>query len=345
MAVVRELVTRLGFEVDKKGINEFNQSIIGFKTGVALAATGLVGVASQAINFFSDFSKTLNSSKDLADSTGTTLSNLLSMGKAASQFRISSAEFLSIYSSFNGIVQQAKAGSGELFNIAKQTGIEFRKNNGDIEETEIIFQRILVYLGNIEDDQERIRISNKFFTSEFGARFANLAKEFDKFNEAREKFSQTSKEIENSVEASKNFEVSLIRLSESWKSFVEVLLVNVVPALTFILDLLTSIVDISSKIITPAFKGTLNAIQTIGEGLTKDIFDDSTFEDLQRLERFNNLGTAQNEINQTNSFNFNVPEGTSEEQAKFLRNSVLEAVNVAMEESFMQILNNNPVVA
>jgi hypothetical protein len=52
MTVVRELVTRLGFQVDQRGVEQFNRTIIGFKTKFAIAATAATAfVAKGAATF------------------------------------------------------------------------------------------------------------------------------------------------------------------------------------------------------------------------------------------------------------------------------------------------------
>src|SRR3990167_6554869 len=120
MTVVRELTTVLGFVVDKKGVEDFNRSIIGFKTKFAIAATAATAFVAKTLEFFKDISDATLDANDIAKSIGISFEEFLKLRRTAEDFRIDPKNFESALRSLSKMLREAKYGMGDLANIRSE---------------------------------------------------------------------------------------------------------------------------------------------------------------------------------------------------------------------------------
>jgi hypothetical protein len=152
MTVVRELTTVLGFVVDKKGVEEFNRTIIGFKTKFAIAATAAAAFVAKTLEFFD--------ANDLAKSIGISFQEFLKLRRTAEDFRIDPKNFESALRSLSKMLREAKYGMGDLANIAYYTGIEFRdKFTGEVKNARDLFIDILKRINEARTETEKFSIA------------------------------------------------------------------------------------------------------------------------------------------------------------------------------------------
>lgn len=362
-AIVRELVTVLGFKTDLKGIKQSEQALLSFKTKVALAVTAAAAAIAKTLDFFGDIAKKTLDTRDIADSTGIALNNLLGMGKAAAKYGLEQDDINNLVKTLNGLLRDALFGQGELTKIAAETGIQYKDNNGELLSNEQVLQNILGYLGSISNKQQRIAIASKLFGDQLGAGVARLSVNLKEFNENSQKFSQgTSKRISDDVESLEKYNTSLIKLKNSWEDFVTSLGLLVFPALSWLVDLLTAI----TSGLTSVVNYLPTAFRHIGESMNHDLLDESPYSDYNQLKAFEkkvqagtwtwgdffgfpsdtpsmepvNQGTINNNL--STKVDVVVPQGVSDPQQ--VGDYVAQMVNAQLEYTINQIYNNNPQV-
>lgn len=360
-AIVRELVTVLGFKTDLKGIKESEQALLSFKTKVALAATAAAAALAKTLDFFGDVAKDTLDTRDIADATGIALSNLLGMGKAAAKYGFEQKQINGLFQTLNGLMRQALFGEGELAKLANETGIVYKDNNNELLKNEEVFQNIIKYLGTIQSKEQQIAIANRIFGEGFGAGVARIARDIENFNANAKKLSEgVSKNIEDNIESIEKYNTSLIDLKNSWNDFVTSLGVLVFPALSFLVDLLTSLTKGLSAIVGYA----PTAFKAIGDHLNYDLVHD---DDLERLEDFGrkveagtwtwadffgfgtiepekleNAGAKNVTNNVTTKVDVQVPPGMNNPQE--IGDYVAQMVSQQLDYTINQIYNNNPQV-
>lgn len=167
MSIVRSLLISIGFQTDKKAINETNRAITGFKTRFAIAATAAVYAFNVIKDFFGDIATALLDSDELARTLGVSLNELRAMQQVAERFRIKPEQLAGAFSTIQKDLNDFAQGFGRLPEIARQLGIEIRRDTGPKE----LFDRYIEAIRNIENEQERIRISTALLVIKLGQRF------------------------------------------------------------------------------------------------------------------------------------------------------------------------------
>lgn len=359
-AIVRELVTVLGFKTNLKGIKDSEKALLSFKTKVALAVTAAAAALAKTLDFFGDIAKEQLATRDIADSTGIALENLLGMGKAAAKYGLEQKDVNDIFSTLNELIRDALFGEGELAKLAEETGIQYKDNNGELLSNQEIFQNILKYLGSIQNKEYQIAFASKLFGNALGAGVARIARDLNTFNENSQKFSQgISKNIAENTKALEEYNTSLINLKTSWSDFVTSLGVLVFPALTFLVDLLTSVTNGLSKVFNK------ETFKIVGDNINYDLLHD---DDLERLEDFGrkveagtwtwadffgfgtitppNMEPTAGAKNVTNNLEtkvtVNIPEGVTQPQS--IGQMVADMVNAQLDYTINQLYNNYPQV-
>jgi len=338
MTVVRELVTKLSFQVDKRGIENFNRSIVGFKTKFALAASAVAGFVTGVVKAVSSVADTILDTNELARSAGLATGKFIALQKAAGQFRIKPEQFNSAFSQLNQGVRDAEFGFGALFDIANQLEIEIRKDNGALKDTDDIFESIIEALGRIQDESLRIDIAKRIFGD---GKFADIAKDGIKnFRNITQSFSGLGEQFEKAEQNALKFDRSLNRLVETGKE----LAFNVFPPL---IDASAKMVE-GANLIVEDFqkKGFLEAgvdlVDTVGSGFKSLFgFGDGVPEFIKR-----EVDADNKEFNRRIDINTRIeiqpPAGSEESQKQFFVEAAKEAFTENFNNEMEKIGNNNP---
>lgn len=374
MAIVRELLIRLGFQTDKKAINETNRAITGFKTRFAIAATAASYAFKVIKDFFGDIATALLDSDELARSLGISLNELRAMQEVAQKFRIRPEQLAGVFAVLQKDLNEFAQGFGRLPEIARQLGIEISRDTGPKE----LFDQYIKAIRNIENEQERIRISTALFGDKIGAKISDLSLKYDDFKEA---VKQAYDQLENQPDVlpeAKKFEESINNLTTAWNKFAQSISVIVFPVLQYTIEHLTLISDLlrtifnvdsagvkntlnsASKLLDPIFEKTgLNYVSDyfkntfFGGQSALNGLDENTF---SRLTDYieNKPGYQYNGFlapagggsmpNVTNNIDISVPPGSTQDQAEYISSQVQQAVDSSIMNTFYQIQNNNPVV-
>lgn len=367
-AIVREIVTVLGFKTNLKGIKDGEKALLSFKTKFALAASAASLAFSKTLDFFSGISEGVLESKDIADATGVALQNLLGMGKAAGKFGVRSKEINAIVLKANELRRNAIIGEGELYKIADETGIQFKDNNGQLLNTETILQNILKYLSEITDVEERNRIASLLFSTELAARVADIANNLKEFIAESQRLSQgVNKNIAENTEVFKQQKVAITQLENSWDSLLQSIVIGLGPATAALIDLLTLLTTLTGYVVNPVVKGVKEWSRLNGMNALREFENDSTYNDLEAFGKKVEAGTwtwadwwavgsgdepyqfpharaTPMTANVTNNIEVQLPVGTDIGDAQSMGNKVAEMVSQEIERSLQDIYNNNPQV-
>lgn len=334
MTIIRELVTKLSFEVDRRGIENFNRSIIGFKTKFALATTAVTGFVTGVVKAISAVADTVLDTNELARSVGIATEELVGLQRAAQQFRISPDQFNAALTNLNQLIRESQQGFGTLQRLARDGAFEIRGADQSLLSTRQILENIIEALGRVEDEASRRDLSKQIFGNE---RFAEIAKQgVERLKELSSEFRPLGEEISKAEEQAKKFDSSLTRLIEKSKEFA---FQAFPPLFNFVGDLFEEVNDE----INSFKKGTFfeDLFRKIGEEAAA--FDRSL--GINNTFGLQNTGLAEpitRQINMRNSINITVPPGTEESQAQFIKRGVDEAVDDAFQRNFEKIGNNFP---
>ena len=364
-AIVRELVTVLGFKTDLKGLKDAEMALLSFKTKMSLIASATLLALSKTLDFFSGIAENFVDTNNLSKATGIALENLLGMQRAAAQFGLRAADIATIFENINDLGRQALLGQGELLKIAEETGIQYKDNNGTLLSNEQIFQNILQYLGKIENEQQRIRIASLIFGKQFAQGISDISVDLSKFNEESKKYSDAVRDsVEAQAKAAQDFKKSVIDLENAWTSFVNTLGRYVLPVLEYFLKILTFLTEVSAHTIKGVAKVFSVSANALGNELNKDLLNDTQEEEIERFRKnveegnfswWNLLGlpspnaipanmASSKSNNITANVDVNVQAGASIENAQEMGRMVADAVTEQLDYTINQIYNNYPQV-
>lgn len=355
MTVVRELTTVLGFVVDKKGVEDFNRTIIGFKTKFAIAATAATAFVAKTLEFFKDISDATLDADDLAKSIGISFQEFLKLRRTAEDFRIDPKNFESALKSLSTMLREAKYGMGDLANIAYYTGIEFRdKFTGEVKNARDLFVDILKRINEARTETEKFTIAKFFFGEEDAQKFIKFAKEAgDNLDVLTAKYADYAKSLENSLPAFEDVNKSIRSFWNTFESFKIAFVEDILPAITAGVKVL----EVVMRGIGYVARGIKGAFKAIGEGLNRELMADFAeipdfeVQATQKINRVMENQAAKNAPSVTEQ-NFNidtkievqVPPGTTEQQQVILRETVDEVIKSALIDQVREIYNNNPQV-
>lgn len=347
MAIVRELLIRLGFQTDKRAINQTNQAITGFRTRFAFVAAAATYAFSRIATFFSDIAKATLNSNDLAKSLGISLRELTQIQGAAQKIgRLDFQETSQALGKVQQLLRNFRAGTDdELARIAEAFNFQIDVNAGPVQ----AFNQILEGLANISNVAERINIAERIFGNGLGAKFAELAGNLNEFKEAMPDFEQVGKDAEGSLQAFKDYQDAINGLTTAWTNLTLKLSQTVVPVLTGLANLLAGISDVYLGLFKWDKSTLQSGIKSISSvldplinksginGAIDYVFNPAVYSP-------NSLRQDMPQVTLNSEVNVTLPQGTPEETARYISEEANAAFQAKFQEYMQQIQNNNPMV-
>lgn len=362
MTIVRELVTRLGFQVDKTGLDKFEKSIIGFKTKFALVSGAIAATVSKTLDYFKGISVAAQDTEFLAKQTGIATSRFVALRKAAEEFQLDPSKFDAYFNRLAKLLRDGKAGAGELFDILKASRGQLNLTPFiQTQDVEGAFKAVIQYVGGLKEAQDQAAALNHIFGDTDRGLFAIVeagTKEFEKATEANKAYGESY--VQN-IPATKEYTTALnafyTQLEKVNIAFVE----NILPAITKTLEYTTQVFK-GLGIIKQEYdeNGLKKTADFVGQAIADSVYRLFGYEPLvdvqnrvfqEDAEFYRRLGEYQREqqINNTrgpttinNKVEVNVSPGTSEEQAQIIGTGVRSAMEEFWQEKTREITNNNP---
>lgn len=363
MAIVRELLIRLGFQTDKKAINETNRAITGFKTRFAIAATAAVYAFKVIKDFFTDIAAATLDSEELARSLGISLNEFEALQQGFSKFRINDAQAGAILKNLQKDLNEFLQGFGRLPEIARQMGIEISRDTSVLD----LFNKIIEKIREVEDEQERIRISTNIFGEQIGTRISDLSQDFDGFKETVKSAYEELQNTPDITDKLRSYEQAVNTLGVSFTKLTRTLGTYVFPVLEQAFNYLDYVARFWGTLLSGDFSGFKGVLQEGSKKIDEVLggAGDYIGQKIEELTPYVTYDPTQpksmapqtygpswiesqlpanwvNYIN--NSVDVNVPQGTSQEQATYLGEQIDRMVEDSIMNTFYQIQNNNPVV-
>lgn len=340
---MRELLIKLGFQTDKRAINDTNRAITGFKTRFAIAATAATYAFSAVKKFFDNIASATLDADELAKTLGLSFNELRALQQGFGQFRINDAQVGQILGTLQKDLNEFVQGFGRLPELARQIGIEISRDTSATQ----LFDKIIEKLREVEDERDRIRLSAAIFGEQLGPRIAELAKNFDGFKESIAKSNEALKNLPNITEQARAYELALNGISFAFSNLATTVGQYVFPVLEKLINYLDYILRFYGSIATLDFT-TLKAVLAEGSAKADSIFGSIS----------STLGNAKNSVLSTaasflperlsnyitNSIEINVPPGTTTEQAQDIADGLDGIIREAILGTFYEIQNNNPQV-
>lgn len=369
MAIVRELLVRLGFQTDRKGINQANQAISSFRTKFAFIAAGATYAFSRISSFFTDVSRAALSADDLARSLGISLRDLTKIQGAAQQAgRIDFEQTAQALGRVQDLLTGFLSGTDEtLSRIANSPAFSFEIDRESVTNN---FDFILKGLANIQDESRRIQIAKNIFGKDIGVAVSRLAKNFDNFKSSIPDFEQLGVDAQNAIPELEKYQRAINNLSTAWMGLANSLTTTVIPALTKVTEYLTSAVEIysglfsgddsllakglkkGSQLLDPLFQATgldkvSNFFKDFRENNRAAEYWKATMDYIENRPGYQSPGMiarGQAPLVMNTEFNINIPSGNTEEMKSYLSEDVNEAFMRLQRQYFENIKNNNPVI-
>lgn len=368
MSIVRSLLISIGFVNDKKAINETNKAITGFKTRFALVATTAAYAFKVVNDFFSSIAAATLDTEELATALGITLNELVAMQQAAQKFRIRPEQFSGALSILQKDLNELRQGFGRLPELLRNMGIEVDRQS--VTATQL-FDLIVKRIGEIDNEQDRIRISSQVFSSELGVRISRLSQDFDGFKDSVKSAYEELEKTPNIIPQLTEYEQSVNSITNSLSNLFKTLVVSLGPAIKEFADYLQKVVQFYTAIFSLDFGALKSSASAISDQLSS--IGDSLFNKFERginavTEYFRpyvevdenaprpamSNGVPYNWVESqlpagwvsyvNNSVDLNVPQGTTAEQAAFLGGQIEEMISASINATFNEIQYNNPVV-
>ena len=366
MTVVRELVTKLGFQVDRTGLDRFEKSIIGFKTKFALASAAVTAAVSKTLDYFRDISKAAIDTKGLAEQTGIATERFVALRKAAEGFQVDPHQFDAYFQRLSGLLREAESGYGELFEI-------IRKSRGKLNLTPFIrnhdvegaFKAVVDYVQQLEKIPDKVAVVADVLGESNPTGLLRLVKAgSEAFTEATEKNKAFGEQFTANEPAIEDYTKKLNAFSNSLEKLQNAFVRNVLPVVTEVVGLTTQVLNGDAfsglGIIKDEVKdkGFLSGLNFVGEAIANYVYEKLGYETLQQAQmkayeedqyfyrklaemqqqqRLNNTNTTV-----TNRIDINVAPGTSEEQAQIIGQEVRGAMEQFYQEKTREVLNNYP---
>ena len=360
MTIVRELVTKLGFQVDKTGLDKFEKSIIGFKTKFALTSAAITAVVSKTLNYFSDIGRAAVSTQQLAEQTKIATEQLIAMREAAKDFYLDPEQFDSYFKRLSEGLREGKAGFGTLIEAIQRSRGKLNLTpffqTGDVKAA---FDAILDYVGSLKDVQDQVAALKHIFGEDNPQGLLAIVKAgktvFDEASKANLEYAKTQAQTTaNLGDYNKNLQVFYREIKNIEILFVQ----NILPAVTEALRLIGDAFK-GFGVIKEQFNegGFLGGAKFLGNAFADPVLGLFGYDSLSRLKREQEEEQAdfqrrveeyktQNNIRSPTTINnrvdINVAPGTSQEQAQMIGAGVREAMQEFWDEKTREIQNNNP---
>lgn len=221
--IVRELVTKLGFEVDTKNIVKFERSIDNFKKkveglsgalsaakkGVIALAASATGLSVLAVNT----AKAAKSTELLAEQLGITTKDLQELELVAKNSIDDFDGLEKSFMAFNSVLKTSSSTSNEATKEIQSLGISISGLDGQLKQSKDLYFEVAHAVGKVRDENKKLYLSRKLF----GQSNTELVKILSEGNEAYVKRREEVLKLSYVID-SKGLKASE-ELAKSWRRF------------------------------------------------------------------------------------------------------------------------------
>lgn len=362
--IVRELVTKLGFQFDRSNLDKFEKSIVGFKTKMSIATAVLSAGFAKTLSFFSNLADSAVATKDLADYAGVAVDEFIALREAANKFSIDPKKFEDAFSRISISIKEASRGVGGFIqDIHRQSRglVNFKDAQGNLRNTKDVLKDVLNYVNQLTDKSEQLRILGNIFGPDQAGAWLRLIQEsrgdLEKLIENERDFAAAYIE---SLPQMQNLQKDLRELNSEWEQLTTTIASKLVPVVSQTVKGFNEIVKAEKQ---ETGSGILGAAKEFFFSLGEIFLTDKEIEDAN-LKRLNQLYNSDADdfnrrlseeymkrglaspisINNTNNIDINVPPGTSSQQSDYMAEQMKSVIESTFREQAREIMNNHPQV-
>jgi len=363
MTVVRELVTKLGFQFDRSNLDKFEKAIVGFKTKVGISLGVIGGLVKKSVDFLSGISTAAVKTKDIADYAGISVEELVAMQNAAHKLSLPKDTFSAGIQQLSVDLKEAYYGFGRLHDIARESGgaVNFRGVNGELKDVKTVLLELFDFINSIQDAQRKQFVTGNIFgIQDAGAWLRVIEEGKDKFLQLVESQREFGIGFNESLPSMIKFNRELDSLNEELDQLIFTLSKFAVPIVGQTVKGFNEIIAAEKNEAGSGIGGALKEFAfSLGEiFLSEEEAQNAKNQRLNRLhnsdseefnrklsEEYNRLGIQNSaSVVNNNRFEFNVPLGTSEDQATFMTEQVKMTIENMWNEKTREVISNNPQV-
>lgn len=314
--IIRELVTKVSFNVDRKGLDNFKKSIVGFKKQFLLSAGAAAAFGAAVIKAVSFVTDKILDTDEVARYTGIATKELVALNKVAEHFRIPEERNLQALENIRKMLIETEEGFGKLQELSIRGNFEIRDlNTGKMLSTYQVFLNILEALSRQENETLRMMLAEGVLGDR---RYADLAKiTKDEFDELIEKNRLLGEQFDQNKEKALEFSRNMTTLKTNMWNLAMTVLPPVISKFNEIFGAFNRDV---SNFFSPK-KNRITQERNFSPGIS---------------------GPIMRQIEMRNTINITVPAGTSESQQQFLEESAKQAFQANFNEEFLNLAANFP---
>jgi hypothetical protein len=191
--ILRELVTRLGFELDDKNLKRFEQSIDDAKAKLAgfgkainvakIAITGLAATATGLTVLSLSVARSAKETEILANQLSITTDDLQALELVAQDTGLEVNELSKSFASFNKQLGTIDTNSKIVTDELNRLNISTKDNNGNLKSSFVLYEEVAKKISAIKDPIKQVAISQRLL----GTSNLEVLKLFDSTNESFQK--------------------------------------------------------------------------------------------------------------------------------------------------------------
>lgn len=360
MTIARELVTRLSFAFDRTNLDKFEKAISNFKTKFDIAALTIRTAFNRIVDYGKEFSNKILKNDAIAKFSKTSVSDLTALQNAFQKFDVNPEVFTDFFSNLSLQIKEASRGVNNDFRtlVTQSQGAVRLFVNNNLTTAKQGIDDIRHYVKKFADESEQLRIIQNIFkvdlqtSSAIQSLFKLTDDEFDKLIE-KERIS--AEVLAKNRDIAKEFKTQINQMETEFTKFSDKVAAFAVPLATQAFGGLNIIADKIQD------EGILSSLKFVGEAIVdgvKTAFGEGHLQQVQRqvmeedtefwrrvketeMSRINNSNAA---VTNNNRFEFNVPPGTTEQQASYMQEVVKDTMNSYWDEKVREINSNNPQV-
>lgn len=381
MAIVRDLLVRIGFVTNKQTQNQVNKAISSTKKNLQTTATTaqtavknntkaqksflllgrklLLGWAAALFSvkkFFSFFNSVATRALDndmLARTIGIAREELQALNTEAQNFGFKDNQFSGILTFLDKMNRDVRNGVTSFHKLNNELKVNINPKGTALETLRTILEGAR---NRIDNEKDRIDYLNDLFPGA-GVQLSDLSKDLENFNANVASAALRNRRSNPDINAFREYTKAINEFSASFERFIQQISIVVLPVLTKTLDVINGFLAIRETLIEynrKLFNGDV-------VGIVKDLIPGIETAKTNAQPYFDSF--KQGVINATNyllptpSFgqnmapvsvnvnnNINVPIGTTSEQAQYMSGEIERGIADMMMKVFINIQNNNPQV-
>jgi SMC interacting uncharacterized protein involved in chromosome segregation len=346
VTIIRELVTKLSFKLDRAKLDTYQGAIANFKKSIVTSTGDIANVIGKTIDFFRDLASSTLNVKDLASYARIATDQFVAMRQAAKELGVDFEVFDKAALTLSKGIEDSYVGTGKLFKLIQQSRgrIKLPNLNDQANSFKNTLDGIYKVIGDLPTRADKLRVIGEIFNTNF-QESGKLLRAFDqgkdKFDELTRSSLGLGKTIEQNEQAAEKYAIAINKIEGAWSKVTEVVKANVIPVLGDIFEFYGNLLDKFMRDISSTGKGFGQFLQDVAFA-PFEINEVNAYQKSGVLERAgaNNFSPS---VVSNNKIEINVPPGTTEAAAHFMADAVQNAIDQAFQQNTREIINNNPM--